>query len=355
MPLVAIVDGVRTVAPFLTDEEWAAIRPRAASIVIPCCSGNGFKRTSKNGIRHFVHKTKNRACNWCSETEEHLRLKQVIATTCKGAGWQVDVERCGPDWRADVVAARGRVQVAFEVQLSPVALEELMARQKRYERDSIRGCWFYGEKLLPHRTQWEAPRLPIQKQLPAFFLMLSGSQAKVELGRRCMPIRDAVRLLLAGKVRFCSEQKIERVQQIDFYYTRCWRCQKETGVYRAGWGKNGCFAVSDSGIYGMPTIGEVDYAARPWIVRRVEEFLATKRKNLRITLPRWEYAASSQRHYNSFRCYWCHALFGPEFVLKVYEGEDTHSRLVETDVIRRQRGTEPCPHWCVSDSGDFCC
>lgn len=357
MPLVAIVNGVRTVAPFLTNEQWAEIKSRA-NILLPCCENPGFKRTSKNGIRHFVHKIKSDHCHWCSETEEHLRLKQLVASACQEAGWQVDIEHSGPDWRADVYASRGGTKLALEIQLSPTTFEELLDRERRYERDGIRGCWFYGAKCLPRSVPWESPRLPARRELPAFRLVpdTDGKTSLVELGRRDAPIREGVGLLLAGKVRFCERQKIEMVEEIHFYYTQCWRCHKETGVYRAGWGKTGCGEVADPGIFSpCAELGEVNYATRPWIIDRAQKFLESKGRNLKVTLPRWDYSTNSKRHYNSFRCYWCDALFGPEFVLRVYEGEDVPSRLVATDVIKRRKSWELFPHWCVSDSKDFCC
>jgi Competence protein CoiA-like family len=356
MSLVAIVNGVRIVAPFLSDEQWAAIRPRAANIIIPCCNGSGFKRISKNGIRHFVHKSLHPGCQWCTESEEHLRLKRLVAMSCLAAGWQVDLERIGPDWRADVWASNGKTQVAFELQLSPATLDELLDRQRRYQRDGIRCCWFYGDKVLARSSPWDLPRLPTRKDLPAFPLTPHIDETGVDLGPCRARLNDAVRLLLEGKVRFCSRQQIETAHLIEFYYVRCYCCGSETGIYRAGVGVTGCEApLGHVAIGGMPETDEIDYATKPWIVREVRKFLATEQgRALRVSIPSWQFSPSSQRYYNSFRCCCCNALFGPEYVLHVLEQDLEPSRLIATHVISRQRTVENDPHWCVSETRNFC-
>lgn len=356
MPLVAIVNGVRTVAPFLADEQWAAIRPRADNIIIPCCNGSGFKRVSKNGIRHFVHKSHHEGCNWCSESEEHLRLKHIVAMSCHEAGWQVDLERPGQDWRADVWASNGNAPVIFEIQLSPATLDELLDRQRRYQRDGIRCCWFYGDNVLSRSSPWDLPRLPARRDLPAFPLVPYNEEAGVDLGPRRARLADAVRLLLAGKVRFCTGQKTETAHLIEFYYVQCYRCNSETGIYRAGAGFSACEApLGHVAIGGMPESDEIDYATKPWVVREVQKFLGSEKgKSLRVSIPGWEFSLSSQRYYNSFRCCCCNALFGPEFILRVFEQDTEPSRLVATHVISRERSVENCPHWCVSETRSFC-
>jgi competence protein CoiA len=109
-------------------------------VVLPCCGSAGFLRSSKYGVQHFVHARRG-TCAWGPETAEHLAIKAAIVRACHAAAYSAETEVAGPDWRADVLAVRGTTRVAFEVQWSVQTLAETVARQERYARDEIRGCW----------------------------------------------------------------------------------------------------------------------------------------------------------------------------------------------------------------------
>ena len=107
-------------------------------------------RVSKLGTQHFVHARRSDSCTSALETAEHLLLKSIILRAVRETGWNGDVEVCGPNgaWRADVMATKGSLQVAFEVQLSAIPFAELAARQQAYADGGVRGCWFYGYRAL---------------------------------------------------------------------------------------------------------------------------------------------------------------------------------------------------------------
>lgn len=353
MPLVAIVDGIRIIAPFLTEEQWDAISPHGSKIVIPCCGTSGFKRVSRGGIRHFVHKTRPNDCNWRSETEEHLRLKELIAVSCLAAGWKTEVEYSHADWRADIWATSARARIAFEVQLSPTTLEDLLARQNKYARDNVRGCWFYGEKAISAKSPWEPVPIPARSDLPAFDIHNRNGMDEVRLGDCYYRLADAIRLLLQGRVQFCSRQQQEIRRCIDFLYLQCWRCKRETGIVKVSVLTSTC-----SGTYEETASDDgdgIDYVMKPFILKKAADFLSSKAgRGLEISAPERQYSPSSQRSYNSFRCCQCNALFGREFVLRVYEGEE-QSLLVARHVISQRNVVERVPHWCISENRQFCC
>jgi len=47
------------------------------------------------------------------------------------------------DWIADVLACNAKVRVAFEIQWSKQSYAKTVDRQDKYDRDEVRGCWFF--------------------------------------------------------------------------------------------------------------------------------------------------------------------------------------------------------------------
>ena len=127
MPLRALIDNRDIVAPLLSDDEWEklklAVKQKKSQVILPCCQNNGFLRVSKLGTKHFVHRTKQN-CNWKSESMEHIKAKSEIVLACKDSGYEALSEVSGEDWRADVLAIKNDIKIAFEVQLSAQTLEE---------------------------------------------------------------------------------------------------------------------------------------------------------------------------------------------------------------------------------------
>ena len=77
-------------------------------------------RVSKLGTQHFVHARRSDACTSAPESAEHLLLKSIILVAVRNAGWDGDVEVCSQEggWRADVMASKDKLRVAFEVPIN---------------------------------------------------------------------------------------------------------------------------------------------------------------------------------------------------------------------------------------------
>ena len=157
IPLSAIINGERVIAPDLSDSEWSELKAQhgnGLAVTMPCCGMGGHLRTSKCGLKHFYHAHK---CDGGPESLDHLRLKNQIYQICRAEGWDAQPEYQSPtgDWRADVYATRGERSVVFEVQLSKISQEELQEREEKYARDRIESYWLL-RNYLDHRPYYEA-------------------------------------------------------------------------------------------------------------------------------------------------------------------------------------------------------
>jgi hypothetical protein len=228
MPLRAEVDGQRVVAPLVPPDEWrvlaADLRAGRRTATLPCCGGPAFGRTSRQGLAHFVHQRRE-GCAAGRESLAHLRLKAAVLRACQAAGWGVEPEAAGPDWRADVLATprlptalddllggrrhRPPWRVAVEVQLSRIDGPALLDRQARYARDRVRGCWLVGPAATGQRpgAAWDeaavAARLGLPPGTPAFAL-LEGEAPVVGCAGRAVPLAAFVAALLGRRVRFLA-------------------------------------------------------------------------------------------------------------------------------------------------------
>lgn len=160
------------------------------------------------------------------ESSAHQRAKAQIAAACARAGYTVTVEAAGEDWRADVLAVRGAVSLAFEVQWSPLKLHEALDRQARYARDSVRGCWFFRA---PPTTR-AAPDLALARHdLPLFHLLANADESfSIALDGRLLALDDLVARLVSGRVRFCREAAVAREVDlaIALYGLECPACAR---------------------------------------------------------------------------------------------------------------------------------
>lgn len=365
MPLRATVDGTEIVAPLVGDDAWAAlkqaVRGRAGSVQLPCCAADGFLRTSKLGTKHFVHK-RNEGCPGSGETMQHLWAKAEVLKACADAGWTAAPEVAGADWRADVLAERGRAKVAVEVQWSRQDEGLSRFRQDRYARDGVRACWL---------LRGEQPR-PASRELPVFE-MRPGTVDPVSVWHagREIAVREFVRLLLEGKVAF-AVTTIRRVR-IRFLETSCWRCKKTSHIYdvsemiRCGhrdsrWAEPGEW---------MPVDGTAAEFA-PDILQAVNRWLSSEGSaaGVRLGPIKKRYSRTMESSYMSFGCPSCDALFGSWFVhhQELLEAEDsdfTHSFEFERPYAHdSSEDEEPSEyqaerisaqaHWCLPADGRYC-
>ena len=103
----------------LTDEQWWALElenRRARHLRMPCCSSAVTLKRSRLGTPFFAHKALG-TCTTAPETEAHLHLKAMAVEVARGNGWTAETEvtdtsPSGEQWRADVLAQKGKRQVA---------------------------------------------------------------------------------------------------------------------------------------------------------------------------------------------------------------------------------------------------
>jgi hypothetical protein len=201
MPLRAVIAGKSLLAFELSPDDWRSVQGQLRGDRslgrLPCCDARVVAKTSALGTQFFAHYAKG-ACDAPHETEAHLVAKRAVYEGCIDAGWGATTEAVGPDgaWRADVLASRQKTQVAFEIQLCRQSAERTMERQRGFARHEVRCCWLF--RRLPFATP--------DRQVPAFQLIESddGSPPSVILGPGRHSLREFVRLMLEGRVKFCA-------------------------------------------------------------------------------------------------------------------------------------------------------
>ncbi len=366
MSLTAFLNGQRVSAMALGRLEWEALRGSKPQIELPDCRCAGFMRISKLGTQHFVHAKGATNCTSAAESDEHDYFKHQIADAISKAGWSPQIEANDPGgcWRADVMAVRAAVRVAFEVQLSTITFAELSRRHERYRSTGIHAIWFYGPSAFGVQCPPESdiPLFPLGKQNYNFW-QPSSAQAPddVRIGDRQLGLTEAVISLLSGHFRLCSVRRQTTVQSIAiFEFAYCWACQRGFHIYSlmecGGSCGNEPSASEDSG---NPL--SLNKAGAPWIVQRVREFAAKNPQlNLEVSYPEWLYAESSRRRHFTFPCFHCGALIASEIYEQLlFSGECMQDpnyaiRQVARITLNRREALIDSKHWCYSTSRRFC-
>jgi hypothetical protein len=333
VPLRALVEDREVIAPLLDDEAYADLRAELRRHVVaarlPCCAGEAFLRTSKLGTRHFVHRV-TRDCDHSGETLAHLWAKAEVIAGCKSIDWDARPEVTGEGWRADVLASRGQTQIAFEVQWSPQDEELALARQDRYRRDGIRGCWLYRGAVGRAR-----------RELPMFALKSGGGQAVVAHAGREYAVREFVKLLLQGRVRFLTALRTRA--RVNFIEMDCWRCHKPAHIY----------FVEQRTLCGHVVSEDLDSFDED-VRQQVAIWLVGEgRGQVSLGAIKRRYSRTVGRHYLSFGCPRCDALFGDFFV-----GDATlEAHIFPEQVVTSFDFDRTCverAHWCLPADGRYC-
>ncbi|WP_323011062.1 hypothetical protein [Paracoccus sp. (in: a-proteobacteria)] len=151
MPLKAKLDGRNIVSVLCSDEDWSeaqiASKGSEHRLRMSCCDAPAYASHSPLDLRYFAHKPGHERCSSGGESDEHECLKAAAAQTVQStSGWQADVEVSGRGWRADVLAVRGSVKIAIEIQLSAQAKRETGARNDRFQASEVSAFWLKGSK-----------------------------------------------------------------------------------------------------------------------------------------------------------------------------------------------------------------
>jgi len=368
MPLSANVNGERQIASLLDSSEWEELRAKKPVIELSCCRSRGFMRVSKLGTQHFVHARRSDTCTSEPESAEHLLLKSIILRAVREAGWNGDVEVCGPDgaWRADVMAAKGNLRVAFEVQLSAIPFSELAARQQAYADDDVRGCWFYGYGALnpPPPPKTDIPVFPLgfSAENPFAALKQGVPPNQIRIGSRQMLLPEAVSALLNRHFRWCTKQRVVTTQGITiFQFHECWACHRDFHVFCPTKSSATCDDQLPVNGFENCVASPLKEAGAPWIVRRVQQYVAAHPEmDLTVSYPGWHLAQSSRRKHFTFCCFHCGALIASEIFEQLLEDNecmqspDYFLGPIMTIPLRTKQDLIDAPHWCYSTVHRFC-
>lgn len=226
MPLSATVDGQPLCAPLLDERAWAGLRGKA--IVLQPCGHPGFPRVSRLGTRHFVHE---RDCgSHRPESTEHLYVKAAVAGAVAETGWSAGTEVPGPGFVADVLARRGDMRVAFEVQRSRQVLREYERRQATYADAGIRCVWLVAAVPAGYQATEHLPLFVVSDWL--------GNPRAVVAGRS-VALSPLVARLLAGSCRW-REHVLCRSSTVETLRLLCPMCGKPRDVDVARWLRGQC-------------------------------------------------------------------------------------------------------------------
>jgi Competence protein CoiA-like family len=348
VPLLALVDGLRTVSTLLSDEQWRAlqadVRAGRRSASFPYCGTPAYLRTSKLGIRHFAHRNVSDCPDHPKETGQHLLAKNIIMHAARAAGWDADTEVRGVGWVADVLARHGERTVAFEVQWSSQTRAEFERRQARYAADGVDGVWFTRyERSVPYPC----------RDLPIFQVVFAEGGPTVVVNRRTLAMADTVAALLGGRIGFRDHVATGQpaALRVACFEYGCYRCD----VVSLIWDVEGESLTGLCGTAVELESGPIWARERPEASDAVRSRPVAEATGLGVTPanlgPRYSRTAGGS--YTAFSCPGCGALFGDWF-LRSYMIEARMQDAGLDLTIPRGHDRLPLPHWCVDTGSGLC-
>jgi hypothetical protein len=354
VPLRALVDHREVIAPLLSEAEWDALREQVATehlrVVLPCCGADGFMRRNQQGTQHFAHKPGAERCELAGETLQHLQAKALIVQASQRAGYAASTEIAGEGWRADVLATRGNVRIALEVQWSFLRLDECEYRQERYARDGVRGCWFFRK---PPAALVRGDTLKARRDLPLFHLVANAdSSFGIELNTTLHPLGEFVMALLRGRVRYCDQAVARRARRARAvcFDVACPRCGVRSVVYAVD-----TRLRADCGLsFYAGAAADATYDAR------VLNALAQYRKSPDGRLLRMGAVRLREGVGMAQACAGCDRPFTADEIATAYTtalraGEDAWLGRFEVDLPLDAAVSARVPHWCYPAAGGQWC
>jgi hypothetical protein len=359
MPLRAYIDSKEIISIDQNEKQWGDLKKRLKSkesvLTLPCCQQIGFLRTSRKGLRHFVHAISDNHCDWKPESPEHLRAKIEIIEACKENGWKAIPEFSETNWRADVLAVQNDKRIAFEVQWSKQSFKDTKFRQDRYKESNVRGCWFF--RTAPKELKRYDEHLIADKEIPAFKIFKDeNSNIVAQLNKTQLPLKNLVDSLLKRKLKFCEHIRLKPTQEVTivFFETNCWKCHKPQHLWTV---ERNLFTVCDQDFYLMGSMWDSeDIDKNTQIYEAVKRFLRTDTgKNLKIGQLKKRYSKTVHDSYLSHGCYSCDSIFGDFFLnSKKSIGRRDPNSIRHRIEIEFESIKGKGHHWCYSDNGHFC-
>jgi hypothetical protein len=290
---------------------------------MPCCYSPVTLKRSRLGTPFFAHKALG-TCTTATETEMHFRLKRMAVEAARANGWSADTEKTGTSpsgeqWKADVLAEKGKSQVAVEIQWSSQTNEELLRRQERYRKSGVRGLWLLRQ-----------PGFPITRELPAVCIggILEQGFSALIPGHSGMSARDrsrperwhqilAMRALLdaafSNRFRFGLPANSHATVSVQVAFTTCWhrRCRARILIVTS---IDVAFGPNEYG-FSIPQLGK-----EPDLLRSVLDRLPP---NLGLGEIKPRFSKTQGRSYMSNGCSRCDRIFGEHFEIHARDDEKT--------------------------------
>lgn len=244
MPLRCLDGAGQSIRSFdYSDHGWQGLareNRRDRHLRMPCCASQVVLKTSPRGIKFFAHKALGE-CTTAPETEEHLHLKRMAVTAARANGWMADTEitgatAAGAQWKADVLAEKGKHKVAVEIQWSGQTGDETLQRQQRYRESGIRGLWLLRQPGF--RVTHELPAVCIggsleggfQALIPGILEMSVCDRGNLERWHQALPMDELLDAVFAGRFKFGAPLDMEAAVSIWGAPDPCWSCGAETMV-----------------------------------------------------------------------------------------------------------------------------
>ncbi len=361
MPLRAIIENKEIISSFLNDQEWEELKDKVKTnsldVIIYQTQKKGYLRRSKNGLQHFVHKRGQLPEGWKPESAQHLFIKNEILLGCKDVGWESFPEFKENDWEADVLAINGKHRIAFEVQWSPQSYDKTIERQNKYIRDSVRCCWLF--KKPPNEFIDYDDSIKANKDIPLFLLFENeAKEIKVKLYDKIFGVREFIKILLEGKIKFTRRIKSKPEQSItvNFFDITCWKCKARQYVYFLQETITSKCGLESDVHYPIDVYYHLWYS--PEIIEAVRNFIKTpKGRHIRVGEIKKRFSKTVGKYYMSFGCYKCDALFGYNFInedigdILVYEPEIETKLIVN---IKNSYSIGEYAHWCYKEDKNHC-
>jgi len=363
MPLRAKVEDKEIISTFLSKEEWNDLKDyikiNNIDVVISQTNGKGFLRTSKLGLQHFVHKKGESHQNWKSETQQQLLAKSEIMLACRESGWKAISELVSDNWTTDVFAVKDSIKIAFQVKLSKQLYKTITEQQNKFKIDNIRSCWLV--KTPPKEIRDWDNQIIASKEIPIFRITENENKKMiVNVNGINFPLREFVIKLLNGNFKFCNilQSKMKQKIKISFWELNCWKCGTKQHVYfvseelKSNCGRD--IYINDS------LWDDTKFEYNPIILKAVNEIINSKNgKKIKLGKIERRYSHKAGKSYMSFGCIKCNAIFGDFPLMETrieIESEESNKDIVFVKDIELQKPiiVEKNPHWCFSETKEFC-
>ncbi len=152
MACVGLVNGCRTVASVLSDEDWKKVvklsKRRQVLMADTNLPAQAKTRRWDGGItRYFSHFPGESPEGYTNtESPEHIAMKMAIYKALVDLGIRAELEDGVDDWRADILVGDSAFapRLAIEVQISPQSAQQTYVRTEQRNRSGVPTLWIFG-------------------------------------------------------------------------------------------------------------------------------------------------------------------------------------------------------------------